>query len=627
MEPQLRRLPPGRMLRERLQADHLVRNSLYLILNSGLQAALGFIFWIVAARLFTIEDVGKASSLIAATAIIAYIALLGLNSTFMRYLPTAPDRDALLTAGLLLVAASGTVIGLIYVFLTPVIAPRLAFVEHRPALAAGFILLAAAATVNLATDSIFIASRKAGYNALVDGGIGGITKIALAAMLVGTGAYGLFCASAVGFAAAALASVLLMSSALHYRPSFRKPFRTLVPLLRFSSANYAGNVLNLLPTLIVPLIALDRLGASAAAYYFIAFQMANLLYSAAYAVEQTFLAEGSQAGADWHELLPRSLRVLMALCLPACVILVVAAHLVLSAFGTKYSQHGAPALMVLAVAAIPLAANSWLQTVLRLAGRLRAIVVSNGVYAIAICGLAWILAPHGLTGLATAWPIGGLLGAAATAAAAAAAAAKESPRRHLRTARRWSNSVRTAWLGHREPRMHRWWAGLSALTAIAVGVSLVLPPPAPVGTVALPAADALHRPLLRPGVETSGHGRARCGDQGFVRGRERRRAFRELSVRPQRERGRHLSPPGTGNEDDRRRVDMERDGNSPPDVRCVTVPHCGDTSRALGRNRLPGFAQGWVRTEGMPERQIHGGRPSGRRSRAWHEADRRAGAP
>ena len=475
MEPQLRRLPPGRMLRERLQADHLVRNSLYLILNSGLQAALGFIFWIVAARLFTIEDVGKASSLIAATAIIAYIALLGLNSTFMRYLPTAPDRDALLTAGLLLVAASGTVIGLIYVFLTPVIAPRLAFVEHRPALAAGFILLAAAATVNLATDSIFIASRKAGYNALVDGGIGGITKIALAAMLVGTGAYGLFCASAVGFAAAALASVLLMSSALHYRPSFRKPFRTLVPLLRFSSANYAGNVLNLLPTLIVPLIALDRLGASAAAYYFIAFQMANLLYSAAYAVEQTFLAEGSQAGADWHELLPRSLRVLMALCLPACVILVVAAHLVLSAFGTKYSQHGAPALMVLAVAAIPLAANSWLQTVLRLAGRLRAIVVSNGVYAIAICGLAWILAPHGLTGLATAWPIGGLLGAAATAAAAAAAAAKESPRRHLRTARRWSNSVRTAWLGHREPRMHRWWAGLSALTAIAVGVSLVLP--------------------------------------------------------------------------------------------------------------------------------------------------------
>ena len=417
------------MLRARLQADHLVRNSLYLILSSGLQAALGFAFWIIAARLFSTADVGRASSLIAATTIIAFAALLGFNSTFVRYLPTAPDRDALITTGLLFVAVCGAGIGLLYILLTPVLAPRLAFVQHRPALAAGFVLLSAAAAVNLLTDSVFIASRKAGYNALADGGVGGVTKVVFAVILAGTGAYGLFCASVGGFAAAALASMVLMTTALHCRPSLRKPFRTLKPLLRFSGANYVGNVLIMLPALAVPLIVLDRLGASAAAYYFVAFQVANLLYSAGGAVEQTFLAEGSHSGADWRELLGRSRRVLMALCLPACLVLVVAAHWLLLAFGTRYSQHGAPTLMLLAVAAIPLAANNWLQTVLRLSGRLRAIVLSSGVYAIAICGLAWLLAPHGLTALTAAWPIGGLLGAAV----AAVAVPHNTPPRHRRT--------------------------------------------------------------------------------------------------------------------------------------------------------------------------------------------------
>ena len=171
----------------------------------------------------------------------------------------------------------------------------------------------------------------------------------------------------------------------------------------------------MLPSLVVPLIVLDRLGAHAAAYYFVAFQVATLLYSTVSAVVQTFLAEGSHAEEDWQELLNRSRRLLMALCLPACLILVVAAHWVLLAFGPSYSQHGTPSLIILAFATLPIAANNWLWTVLRLSARLRAIILSSVVYAIAICGLAWFLAPQGLTTLTAAWPIGGLLGAAAAA--------------------------------------------------------------------------------------------------------------------------------------------------------------------------------------------------------------------
>lgn len=402
---------PFGALRARLGSDHMVRNSLYLIVSSGLQAALGFAFWVVAARLFSAADVGRASSLISATVVIAYLALLGLNTTLVRYLPTAPDRDALISAGLLLVAVFGAVIGLLYVLATPLIAPRLEFIEHRALLAVGFVVLAAASSVNLLTDSVFVASRKAGLCALTDGAVGGTSKIISAVALAGAGAYGVFAASTGAFAASALVSIALIIIVLRWRPVLRNPFATLAPLLRFSAANYVANILNLLPVLVVPLIVLDRLGARDAAYYFVGFQVATLLYSAAYAVGQAFLAEGSHAGADRRQLFKRSRRILVAMYLPAVIVVMVAAHWVLLVFGVKYSQFGTAPLILLAVAALPIAACNWSWTVLRLSGHLRVIMASSAIYTVAVCALAWFLAPGGLTALTAAWPIGALAAA------------------------------------------------------------------------------------------------------------------------------------------------------------------------------------------------------------------------
>jgi len=151
----------SKKLAELLRRDHMMRNSLFLMLNSGLQAGFGFAFWIITARLFSTADVGRASALISATTVIAYLALLGLNNTLGRYLPTTDDRNALIGSGLTLVAVFGAVIATGYVYLTPFIAPRLAFVEQSPELTAGFAFLTAAAALNILTDSVFVASRKA----------------------------------------------------------------------------------------------------------------------------------------------------------------------------------------------------------------------------------------------------------------------------------------------------------------------------------------------------------------------------------------------------------------------------------------------------------------------------------
>jgi len=428
------RLGVVRSLRDRLSADHLVRNSLYLMVSAVVQAGLGFAFWLLMARLFSPEDVGKASSLISATTFTAYFAMVGLNTTVMRFFPTATNKGSLLTAAFVMVSGAAAAIAVGYVMLTPIVAPKLDFVAHSALMTAGFALMAAATAVNVVTDSVFMASRRSELCAITDGFVGGGGKIIFGVILAGTGAYGLYLAAVGGFAAAAVVSIVLIVVILQWRPSLSNPLKTLKPLLKFSGANYVANAMNFLPSVVVPLIVLDRLGATAAGYYFVAFQMAAILYAAVAAVESSFMAEGSQAGANWRVIRRRSRRLAIMLFVPGGVVTALAAHWILLAFGRggAYSVHGTASLEILAAAVVPIAACNWGWTVLRLVGRLGALVASNAVYAAAICGSAWFLAPHGLTALSLAWLAGSALAAAVSTILAAAVRA---PARHRRTTR------------------------------------------------------------------------------------------------------------------------------------------------------------------------------------------------
>jgi O-antigen/teichoic acid export membrane protein len=411
--------PAGLVRRSRanLRENHMVRNSMYSLLSTGIQAALGFAFWIIAARIFSTPDVGRATSLISATAFIGNIALFGLNSTLMRYLATTRHRDLLVTVSVVVVGVGGTIMALAYVIALPLIAPHLRFMDARIVFAIAFIVLTGATTVNKLTDYIFIASRRTGVNAFVDGGIGGMVRLLLLPVLAFSGTIGLYCASGIGSLLVAAVSIVMIGTHLHCRPRFKGAVKELMPLFKFSGANYLGNIFNLAPILVVTLIVLDRLGTSAAAYYYMAFQIANLLYSGAYAVEENFLAEGAHDEEQLTHLMWRAAKLLAMMAIPAAIGGALLAHWIMLVFGNAYSIHGSGALEIMALGAIPIAAQNWLITVLRLTGQLMAITISNLVYAVGICGGAWFLAPHGLTMIGAAWVFGSSAGVLAATVA------------------------------------------------------------------------------------------------------------------------------------------------------------------------------------------------------------------
>lgn len=390
-------------------SDHLFRNSFFITLSTATMGGFGFLFWLVGARLFTPDQIGLGTTLISSTVLISYLSLLGVDVTFVRFLPESDDRDAEINTGLVLVLLAALAVGAAYIIVAPLLVPALGFVQHTPILAVGFVVLTAFSAVNLVTDSVFIAYRAAKYNFIVDGLLQSGAKLALVVAFTGLGAYGIFAASGVAAVAAVGLSLFFMARGFAYRPKVQIARRVVRRVFAFSSLNYLANLVNIAPILLLPLIVINVRGPSQAGYYFIAFQIANLLNAVTYAVSQALFAEGSYASTVFAPLVRRSAKLLALTVLPASAFLALTGHWLLLAFGAGYSSHSTVTLVIFAASCPAVALKVWTSTILRLKMQLAGLIWSNVIYLISICGLAALWAHRGLPWVAGAWLLGNLI--------------------------------------------------------------------------------------------------------------------------------------------------------------------------------------------------------------------------
>ncbi|MEY9839946.1 lipopolysaccharide biosynthesis protein [Streptacidiphilus sp. EB103A] len=397
--------------------DQVVRNSFFLMSSTATMAALGFLFWVVVARFYTPAQVGVATSLISATSLIAYLSLFGLNSTLIRF-PAAPGaRNAQITQAIGLVAVAACAVGSLYLLGLPWYGQKLLFVRDDPLTSVAFVGICVFAALNLLTDAVFVGERVPQYNVLVDGFIQGLTKLALPLALLDLGAFGILGATGGGYVVAVLASLFFMWRKLGFRFDFRPRRTPLVEQMGYSAASHVSSILNLAPIMAIPMVVLQRLGADAAGYYFIAFQMANLLNSVSYAIGEAVFAEVSYDESRFGELLRRSAAVVAAVQAPAAAVMAAGSGLLLQLFGGSYGVRAQPLLVVLSLGALAVALNTWASFALKLARRMTHLIVSNVVYAVVTIGLAVLWASRGLVWMGWAWDIGNLASGAYAALA------------------------------------------------------------------------------------------------------------------------------------------------------------------------------------------------------------------
>ncbi len=198
---------------------------------------------------------------------------------------------------------------------------------------------------------------------------------------------------------------------------FRSRGTRLREQLRFSVASYVSSLINLAPVLVTPLIVLQKLGASEAGYYFVAFQIAALLNSVSTAVGEAVFAEVSSDESRFGELLRRSGKIIAAVQVPAVAVVASGSGLLLLMFGADYASTARGLLSVLAVAALPVALNTWACFGLKLAQRMKQLITANVILACTTIGLSSLWAPRGLIWVGYAWGLGNLAaGLFATAA-------------------------------------------------------------------------------------------------------------------------------------------------------------------------------------------------------------------
>ena len=76
--------------------DPLFRNAYALMLNTGVSAVLGLGYWVVAARHYTDDAVGRGSAVIAAMKFLAGLTAVTLTGALARFIPVAGRRTGAL---------------------------------------------------------------------------------------------------------------------------------------------------------------------------------------------------------------------------------------------------------------------------------------------------------------------------------------------------------------------------------------------------------------------------------------------------------------------------------------------------------------------------------------------------
>lgn len=416
----LRRL---RTLRTRLGRDPLLRNSLYLMVTTVANSLLGFVYWVVAARMYPTGTIGLSAAFIAAFSLAGMVANPAVHSGLTQSLPRAASGrpwSVLVNGGLLFGAASAVAVGSVIGLALPVVSHQFAPVTSGPLEFAGFVGGVVGVVTGLIVDYIFVGERAAGLM-LARNVVFGLGKIPL--LLIGAAAGG--SADGIGiWGTWVLAGLVTVGGAvaaglpaLHrgYRAQVRGAAATIRPMVRDLLGHHLTNLGALLPMYVLPVEVVARVSARADAYYYVTWMLCSLFFMVSPAVSSSLFAEGSHEPGTVRVTARRSLRLTAGLLVAPMVGYLVLGRPVLALYGSGYARHGAALLLVLVASAVPDAVTNIYVSVLRVERRLGLSAALNVAMALIAMALAWVLLPAmGIVGAGVGWLVAQSAGTVAT---------------------------------------------------------------------------------------------------------------------------------------------------------------------------------------------------------------------
>lgn len=384
--------------------DSLYRNSIYLMLSSVVTAGLGFFFWTITTRLFSVHDVGIATTLISAATLLVSLSGLGLGIALVRFLPSSKRKNHKINSCLTVSLLFSVIVSTIFLLFIHVFSPELAFVQKNLYYSILFIVFTGSFLLFTTVESVFLAYRDAKW-IVIKNTVYSVIKLILPALLISFGSFGIFGSWGVATLVGFVYCVVILVRKYSYNPRPVIYDSIIKKISSFSSGNYVSSLLGNAPALILPIIITNKLGAEMTAYYYIPMMIAGLLFVIPGAVSQSLFAEGS-SNKDLKVSLRKSVKLISILLIPTIALVIVFGSYVLRLFGNAYAENGYTLLLILAVSSVFVGVKSVYGSILNIKKQVKKLIILNFIVSLFVVGLSFILMSYGLIGIGLAWLVG-----------------------------------------------------------------------------------------------------------------------------------------------------------------------------------------------------------------------------
>lgn len=380
-----------------LVIDPLYRNSFFAASAYICNAGFGFVFWIIVARMYTIEQVGLATALISSLGLTLLFSRLGFDFSVIRFI-SLENKGKVISTSLIITTAASILAGVIFILLADIVSPSMIFLKE-PGYALAFLMIVAMNSVANVTGNAFIAERKADHyflqNLLVALRIPALVPLAF------LGVFGIFWSVGLGLLVASIFGL----AALQRRIAAIQPevdWDFIRRSFRFSSLNYVSGILSVAPILIIPIMVLNMLGEAEAAKYYIAFAIGDLPMSIPCSLGTSLFVEGSH-GEGLRKSAIRAGAASMILLVPAVLVLVLFGDMLLGMLKGEYVE-AFDLLRIIAISCYPVAVYSLFIPIQNVRMKVDGVVKLNALRCLLLLGLNYVLIPrYGILGTGYAW--------------------------------------------------------------------------------------------------------------------------------------------------------------------------------------------------------------------------------
>ncbi|MGH8906049.1 MAG: lipopolysaccharide biosynthesis protein [Egibacteraceae bacterium] len=397
--------PRPALLRARIGAHvriPLYRNAYALIVNTGATGVLGMLYWLLAARLYSPEEVGTGAALISAMLLFSGATQFSLTGVLVRFLPRAASHSLVFGSYAASMGAGIVVTSAVLLLGRHWVPPVLRLPGW-----AGVWFAAAVAIWSLFVlqDSVLTGLRQAVWIP-VENIVFGIAKIlALAVFAKMELPWGVFLSWTVPVALSVLPVNWLIFSRLlprHLaagRAAFERFGRG--QLWRFIAGDYIGSLFWQTGSTGLPLLVGSLLGNEANAYFAVPWAVVTAVDLVTTNLAVSLTVEAAADRSRFQEYARAMSRRGLGLIILGVALVIAFATPVLRIFGHQYAANGTTALRLLAIATLPKAVTILYLAACRVQRTTGRIARVEAAHCLLVLASAIVLGRHlGLTGVA-----------------------------------------------------------------------------------------------------------------------------------------------------------------------------------------------------------------------------------